>query len=389
MTEQNETEKLLREYWNFVIKPTLKIPIGSFNFSNSDNEGYPRPPLSYKNYQRSDYYYNGKNTFFHYTPSMHNVLNILNEGYIRMSDISLLDDPQELIFAGKSILTASDKNEFKKMKSRTFCFSMCKKDNFDMWRLYGNNGWGAALVFKFLPDFKKGKNSFVSKIYYNDKKKLKVFDNLVKLHKEFFTSNNLLIKENFWEEPNKILAWISIFLAFHKTSLYKNENEVRFLKFDFNDFTYKKLGCKIGKDFTEVRYYKLPIITKENLEIIATEKLVEELILKAKINSIKSSVDSDHTKETAQTIEKLHQIKNNFKNKLFTINYKEDEKLIQEILGNSEPIILIEKILLGYRYTDDEFRKIENSLTKSLARRTGFKIEIERTPLAEQFHPKR
>ena len=60
MTEQNKTGKFLQEYWDFVIQPTLNIPIGSMSFSN--NEGYIQPSISYKHYKTSNYY-NGKNRY--------------------------------------------------------------------------------------------------------------------------------------------------------------------------------------------------------------------------------------------------------------------------------------------------------------------------------------
>jgi len=377
---QNKTEELIQKYWDFVIQSTLKIPKGDWH--SSGNQGYALPSQYYKDYWESDYYYNGKNRFIHYT-SLHNAINIINDGFIRMNDITLLDDPQELIFAAKPFLANYNKDEFKELKRRTFSLSMCKDDNFDMWRLYGDNGRGVALVFKFFSDFGEWKGSYLSKIYYDDQEKLKVFDNLISLHDEFHTNNNILITEDFLSKQKKILSWISIFLAFHKTSFYKNENEIRLLKFDFGDIKYKTTGIAKKNDFEKAAYFKLPILTKENLEKIATERFVENLIIK-EIKSIESLLDKEKIK---QDIRRLYDIKNEFKNKLFDLNYEKDINLIKEVIHKNEPIILIEKILLGYRYTIDEFGKIKNSLSEHIAKKTGFKIEIEMTSLSEQFHP--
>ena len=378
MTEQNKTEELLKEYWNSVIEPTLKIPMGFSHFSNEG--GYVQPSIAYKSYKKSDYYYEGKNKFLHYT-SLDNAINIINEGCIRMNDISLLDDPQELIFAGKPLFNKNI-DEFREWKSRTFCLSMCEEENFDMWRLYGDNGWGVALTFKFLPDFEEWKNSFISKIYYEEQDKLDIFDDLVKRHNEFHQTHKILIKDNFREKQNKLLAWISIFMAFHKTSLYKNENEVRFVKFDFSDFSYKNLGCTKNKDFAEAFYYKLPIVTKENLEKIATRTFLEKLTQRTSDEKYKQNIEEG----TVRLRDIIYELK---KGKIFNLNFKADEKLVKEILHNSEPIILIEKIVFGYRYNNDKLREIEKSLRVNLAMKTGFIIEIERTPLAEKFHPKK
>ncbi len=383
LQQQNETEELLQEYWDFVIQTTLKIPMGDWH--SSDNLGYPLPSQYYKYYRESDYYYNDKNRFIHYT-SLHNAINIINEGFIRMNDITLLDDPQELVFATKPFLANYNKDEFKQLKGRTFSLSMCKEDNFDMWRLYGDNGRGVALVFKFFNDFDEWKGSVLSKIYYDDQEKLKVFGDLIRLDSEFHTAHNILITEDFLRRRKKILPWISIFLAFHKTSLYKNENEIRLVKFDFGDIKYKTIGVTTNNDFEEAAYFKLPILTKENLEKIATERFVENLITKERMKPIESSLDKDYTEKIGQKITNLDHLKNSLKTKLFTLT-EEDENLIKKVICNNEPMVLVEKILLGYRYTDIEFKKIEKSLSEHIAKKTGFKIEIERTPLSEQFHP--
>ena len=77
LQQQNETEELLQEYWDFVIQPTLKIPKGDWH--SSGNQYYVIPSQYYKDYRESDYYYDdGKNRFIHYT-SLHNAINIINE----------------------------------------------------------------------------------------------------------------------------------------------------------------------------------------------------------------------------------------------------------------------------------------------------------------------
>jgi hypothetical protein len=142
---------------------------------------------------------------------------------------------------------------------------------------------------------------------------------------------------------DKIPEWIAILLAFHKSGLYKIENEIRFLRFykigerNFNSFT---LNYKFEKTF----YDKLLIKTRDNLKEI--ERDSKKIILKTPFN----------------------------------IN---DPASIEEVTKQN-PFVEIEKIIIGYRHIKN-FKKLKKAIQDGFIEKNGYGIGVELSALSSAF----
>jgi hypothetical protein len=193
-----------------------------------------------------------------------------------------MDDPQELLFAGNEILGNYETSELQALKENIFCISFAeyddengKADNFDSWRLYGDNGKGVGIVFKFSSEVHLWNENYLSKIHYGKEQINKSgIEETTEKFRIFKIKHNKFISEyedkvellsNTFGRKGKIPEWIAIFLAFHKSSLYLPENEIRFLrqgnKNGRNSFT-------INQRSERTFYDKLFIKTKHNLNMI-------------------------------------------------------------------------------------------------------------------------
>lgn len=305
-------------------------------------------------FKESDYYYSESNKFIHYT-NLRNLINILNEGFMRAYDLNYPDDPQELLYAGKELLGNYTIENLKTLRSLTYVLSMCiydeekYPDEFDLWRLYGNNGYGVGIIFGFRGDTERWDDDFISRVYYGDSDKIEIFKKFLYNHNEFHSKYHFKILPNrLLGEPGKIPEWIAIFLGFHKSGLYKLENEVRLLSYDsslaYSDFS---LGFSINSKYQKCLYRKIPLLTSENLFNLAEKRQV-----------------------------KLPNYKRNF-----SIYEKE---LIEDITLFT-PVIEIEKIILGYRYNENDLKKIREALEFEFMHRTNFSLKIDLSSLVDKF----
>jgi hypothetical protein len=100
-----------------------------------------------------------------------------------------------------------------------------------MWRLYGNNGFGTALVFQIDNYENRWNDVYFGKVHYGDSnkafKKLKAF---IKFHQSFNAKHKVL--ENY---PH----WIPVMCMLHKNGIWKIENEYRLFSFcPFDKYTH-------------------------------------------------------------------------------------------------------------------------------------------------------
>lgn len=305
-------------------------------------------------YKGSDYYYTDSNRFIHYT-SIRNLLNILNDGFVRAYDLNFPEDPQELLYAGKELLGNYSIEELKKLRSLTFALSMCiydeekNPDEFDIWRLYGEKGLGVGIVFSFRGDSDRWQNEFISRVYYGDNEKIKIFKQFLNNHNEFHKKYKFEVLNRSFGQPGKIPLWIAIFLGFHKSGLYKLENEVRLLSYDDRQqFSDDSVGFSMNEKYEKCLYKKIPVLTKSNLFVAAKKNQI-----------------------------KLPDYKSDFYN-------NSDKDLINDITLFT-PMIEIEKIVLGYRYDENILRKITESLELEFIQKTDFGLKIELSPLVNRF----
>ena len=343
-------------YLKEVVQPSFPfIPTFSGVSWNSGHIGAVVDIPKYNShFKGTDYYYTDSNRFIHYT-RIRNLINILNDGFIRAYDLNFAEDPQELLYAGKELLGNYSIEELKKLRSLTFALSMCiydeekNLDEFDLWRLYGERGLGVGIIFNFKGDSDRWDDEFISRVYYGEEQKIEIFKKFLKNHNEFHKKYKFEVLDRSFGQPGKIPLWIAIFLGFHKSGLYKLENEVRLLSYNDNrQFSDDSLGFSMNIKHEKCLYKKIPILTKDNL------------FAAAKKNQIK-----------------LPDYKKDF-------NKNSDSGLIDEITLFT-PMIEIEKIILGYRYDEKNLKRITESLQLEFIQKTDFNLKIELSPLVNKF----
>ena len=162
-------------------------------------------------------------------------------------------------------------------------------------------------------------------------------------HDRFISENENQVDflPNLFGRKGKIPEWIAIFLAFHKSSLYVPENEIRFLrqgnKNGGNSFT---INHRSERTF----YDKLFIKTKDNLNIIKED--TKPYQFKAQPNIY----DPAWIREATQ----------------------------------SNPIVEIEKIIIGYRRSN-VFDKLGETFREGFHDKNEQSIKVELSPLFEAF----
>lgn len=215
-------------------------------------------------------YYNEKNSkLIHYTSSIQNLVEILNSGLLRLSNLVALNDPQELSYVTNSLDVEFNKEDIIEYKRNFFSASFCKvlnltkPDDFPMWRLYGGDGFGAAIVFEVINYGKEWNNFVLSKMQYGDNAAVERYRNYTKFHKKFQERNNYPI-QNYPKSLSSIMA-------FHKNKIWSYEKEIRLLAhFEYDKYTLKEkamhmVGLKhgIAKNGKLYSYVELPLFGGE------------------------------------------------------------------------------------------------------------------------------
>jgi hypothetical protein len=241
----------------------------------------------------SEYYYQGELKFVHFT-SLLAIQSILNSKTIRLYNLNNLNDPREYSFAG-DLITFNNINK-EDAKENMYLFAMCKTSiltgpteyEFNMWRLYGQNGDGVCIQFDFSTNPQIGwRDYFISEVFYGSSTKtnLKAIKELLKKYED--------------ERPKTEIDLGQI-VAFHKSNLYKLESEVRLL-FDnrekkifrasiYKDSNGKQMSPIINIDITrsvsnnkEIKYLELPIFYNNFQPVFIPNKIpipkIERIIL--------------------------------------------------------------------------------------------------------------
>ena len=219
------------------------------------------PPAN-KNLVNSPYFYEGK-TAVHFS-SIQALSSILTEKSLRLYNLHALNDPREFTFASK--IFRLEKKFFDDAKNNLFLTSFCERailkrpaDEFNMWRLYGHQGKGVAIVFKLANNPEKWEDFHFSKVSYGDEKR----GNFKKL---------MVLMDEINKTKPTINGDFGKLCAFHKSNLFKHEYEVRLL-FDKRELRTGEGGRTVTKDnnpiFPNIKHdiFKL-IENKENVRYI-------------------------------------------------------------------------------------------------------------------------
>ena len=350
--------EVLKRYSNEVVKPHFGIDIQNSGYTG--NHVTVCLPSSFSSYENTNYYYKGKNRFIHYT-SLESFFYIINNGYFIASQLSSLNDPLELIFAGKRMSEATTRDRLDLLKRYLFSFSMCiyqenseNNDSFKMWNMYGRDGHGVGMVFSFYENIGEWNESFLSEVYYdNEESCLDKFTNFSNVHNSFMKKYPELEMRTSIKGPIGASDTMALFLPFHKSRLYKEENEIRYLKSFINDSEKcsaknESIGIRLNKQKELEYFYKIPIVTN---------KIVDELCSKNGVNRIEN----------------------------FRTEFNRDKRIISSIIGN-KPFVVLEKIIIGYKYTYEDFSQINSQKYIIEEKLNSSFIDFELSEYSKEFY---
>ena len=221
-------------------------------------------PPSNSNLVNSQYYFK-KKSFVHFT-SFQALSIILKEMSVRLYNLHKLNDPREFTFASR--LFQLNQDFIDDAKDNLFIMSFCDleilnprraTDEFNMWRLYGNQGKGVSIVFSLKNEPKEWLDFHLSKVHYGSEKR----DNFRKLLNVLSSLNN--------SSPTIDTDFGKLY-AFHKSKLFSPESEVRLL-FDRRK---KRVGMG-GKTVTNNEKQIFPIIKDDLLKLIESNDKIKYL----------------------------------------------------------------------------------------------------------------
>ena len=239
--EKKRLEYLQDEYKNAKIKDFIRLFINPFLPSVKDignfTMGGPKTlhrHAALSGFSLNSYFNDSKYQFrpkknqrlLHYT-SISSLMSIIREGKIRLHSMNHKVDPGEVIHASK-IMGYKD-SLLERLRTQLFCISFVLLDEntsevFDHWRLYGHDGEGVGIVFSVdTEDIGNWFQFHLSKIHYDTP------DNNP-FNKKWEEINEWQIREGFQVRETHNL--FSKLFAFHKSSIFSSENEVRLLKYE-------------------------------------------------------------------------------------------------------------------------------------------------------------
>lgn len=289
-------------------------------------------PPENKYLSNSEYFFKGKLSFIHFT-NLFAIQSIISERNIRLYNLQNLTDPREYSFAG-NLITFNNENKID-AQDNLFLLSMCQPQllinspeiEFNMWRLYGSNGQGIAIELSYEENKSiNWKDYFLSDVQYGASSKT-MLKELSKLLKQLDS-----------EKP-QVSVDLGQIVCFHKSSLYKLEQETRLL------FDARKL-----KDVGHSTY--------KNKDGEITSPIINTDILK-------SSVGTKQVKYLELPI--YH------------------KKFVPVYENSPIPIPKIERIILGYQYKSN-FKKVATQLTDLCQKRLGYIPKIEKSRLTKYYH---
>jgi hypothetical protein len=222
----------------------------------------------------SPYFYENK-SLLHFS-NIYALSSILQEKNIRLYNLYNLNDPREFTFAS-NVFNIND-DFIKDAKENVFIMSFCETEllktkatsEFNMWRLYGNEGNGIGIIFKIVNDPNKWVDFHISKIIYGVDERFK-----------FVKLLNLLNKLN--EDGPTLEVDFGKILAFHKSRLFELEKEVRII----HDRREKKIGSQAKTVTDKDKKQIFPIIKPDLLKLFGKSNKTKYLKLPIFSNSIK------------------------------------------------------------------------------------------------------
>ncbi|MBK8143863.1 MAG: DUF2971 domain-containing protein [Bacteroidetes bacterium] len=251
----------------------------------------------------SKYFYKSQKEFIHFT-TFDVAKSIISNCHFRMYNLYNMNDPREYTFANREFYELIKNKEDPKIN--LFLLSMCKpilfsEDSgieFNMWRLYADDGKGIGLKVSFdKTNSYKWEDYYLSQIYYGIEERNVLSDTY-----KFISRNSL-------PSPKTEINFSQI-ACFHKPKFYHLENEVRLLA-DYREF--KVQGSSYYS--TDERERIFPLINEDTEKRIATNLPVRFLELPI-YSKVYPHAVKEYTKIPYPTIKEIiigHKHKSNYK----------------------------------------------------------------------------
>lgn len=330
MNYTNKEKKILSELNRLL--PNIEFGLSRAGTEKAVNSSHYFISPQFTSLFGSEYFYKETPTFIHFS-TLFGIEGILTTKNIRLYNINNLTDPREYSFAG-NVITIDSKYK-KDAKDNLFLLSMCNTDllqgsteiEFNMWRLYGDNGKGVAIELSFdKSSLINWVDYFLSSVQYGAESRTKL--------KEL---NNLLSRYN--AAKPKVSIDLGQIACFHKSRLFGLEKEIRLL---YDNRIHRVAGARTYKDQNDN-------ITSPNIKI-------------------------DITKSTL-TDREIKYLELPIYNNKFVPVYDE----------NPIPIPKIERIILGYHYNDN-FLKVAKYIESICETNLGYKPKIIKSRLTNYYH---
>ncbi len=172
--------------------------------------------------------------FIQYT-SLDGLFGIINSCQLRLYNLYNLNDPSELKSALNEFNFSLLGDTYKREKQYMFVTSFCgydmdlQNEDYNMWRLYGKDGFGSALVFEIENYNSEWSRYFFGKVHYG--KDNKSFNYLKKISEYYYNRNKNI--------GVSLPSFIPMMCMLYKHEVWKLENEFRlFINLWYNDKTF-------------------------------------------------------------------------------------------------------------------------------------------------------
>lgn len=218
-----------------------------------------------------------KQTIIHYT-SLHKMLCILEDQSFRLYNCLNLNDPREIDSAVNSFNIEMTEEKIRAFKQNFFIGSFCeydeklRNDGFDQWRLYGDSGKGAGLVFEIENLQDNWENVFIGNIFYHGFKNCpEAFQKFIKFHQAFDKKYKL------FENTTNLLPLISLYFKDDQWEVEKEFRLFTFCPFDEydlknsdhlerNNYLTSSIQHTYNPEKGNVAYLKLPLNIEKTFE---------------------------------------------------------------------------------------------------------------------------
>lgn len=269
---REENKKFVDDYLKNVVLPVFPKQYASGVSNSGSVDNWHLNPIihlasHFRYFKDSPYYYSPlSKQFIHYT-SFENLFNILREKSIRMNDANFMEDNHECLVGMDKLKLTKDAKDSIGLKSLISMLSFNEYDSesenggedLQLWRQYGKNGEGCAIVFELEGDPDLWDNFILSKVYYTEKD-YHHFSAMSTAH-DSFTKGKMRITQSFLPDSTGYMPMDLIkMLSFHKLNIYNGEKEIRLIYYvPWMDSKYKDLKITLNRKFERCHYYPLRI----------------------------------------------------------------------------------------------------------------------------------